>query len=392
MLPEQSTQATVSSVSGPSTARPIAGTMHRRTDSLRSLRSQTSDTSSASALPTPSFPPPLGFPPLVPQPRFNLQQPPLPSAGLSPIDVPTAYLDLDFAFLRANQAFLQVVSSGQDVLGRNLSSAVAPADTESFPSIRNRLRGEREAREPAYMPPILQAGGDPLQGVSEMDVDRLTQSFADHTYTWTRSQPNSARDTFPARVRLAKAAVYFVVVTLPTFRPVPLYQSPVPAAPFAAPPSFPMTEGYIPQREGATQSAPPTFYQPYPSAGGLPPLERPLEQSRTYPSYPLQQAYPPYQQPRPPTTPRLPVAEPPTETTPFTPPAVPREVMRPPGLPMQLPPLIATSAGPSGPSGLRPTEAQAQQVSSSEEEGDDGQRLRSPKKRRRVGIDDVLQR
>ena len=391
MLPEPTTQAAITPVAGPSSARPIAGTRHRRTDSLRSLRSQTSDGSSASALATPSFPPPLASPA-----SFGPQRPPPPGAGLLAPQIPTAYLDLDFVLIRANVPFTQIISGGREMTGRQLGEFAAPVDSENFNAIKNQLRAEREAREPAYMAPILHAGQDPLQGVSESDIDRLSQSFTDHTYTWTRSQPMTSTETFPARIRLAKAAIYFVVVTLPSFRPVVPPQFSVPAPAFAVPPPLPMPEGYLLQRQGATQSAPPIVYQPPSISAGLPPPERPpivqATESRTYPPYPLQQPFQPHQQLAPPTTPRLLAAEPPVEAIPFsTPPYIPREALRASEAPVQLPPLVSSSSGSAAQSRARESEAEQQQVLSEEEEDEGGESGRSPKKRRKVGIHDVIQ-
>jgi hypothetical protein len=55
----------------------------------------------------------------------------------------------------------------------------------------------------------------------------------------------------------------------------------------------------------------------------------------------------------------------------------------------QLPPIVSAPPVSSGPSTSSPSGPQAQRISSPEEEGDDE---RSPRKRRRVGIHDVLQR
>lgn len=380
MVPEQSMRTPIPAAAGPSTARPIAATRHRRTESLRSLRSQTSEGSSPAGIPTPGYAPPAL------QAPFSYFPPPPPA--LSAAEVPTAYLDMDFTFIKANRPFEQILANGQDVRGGQLSDVAASADNESFQGIRNGLRTEREAREPAYMPPILQAGQDPLFNVCEADVDRLTQGFRDQTYTWTRSQQGQSQEIFPARVRLAKADIYFVAITLPSFRPVtPQYPSPYSASTFAATPSQPNPGGFTPQRPGATQSAPPSFYYPYaPQAGQLPPEQmggQPLAPARTYPPYQPQpqQAYSPYP-PRPqPTTPRLPPPEQPTGVTPLMPRAMAPEAARPPQAALQLPPLGGAPAPPGA------SDVAGQQGSSSEGEGEE-----SPKKRRRMGIHDVLQR
>ena len=159
------------------------------------------------------FTPTLGPPSLYEYPERSS------SAVLAPAEVPTAFLDVDLLILRANQPFQQILNNGSDIKGRHLAEIVTPADGEGFQAIRNRLRGEREVREPAYMPPIVQSSEDPVQGVSESDIERLTSGFADYTYSWVRNRGGPEGEMFPARVRMGKTTAYFVVVTLPSFRP-----------------------------------------------------------------------------------------------------------------------------------------------------------------------------
>lgn len=389
--------------------RPIASTRHRRQESFRSLRSQGSDGSGIASSPTYPYPPP----PTATHGAFGFQYPPPPPSNPPAYEVPTAYLDLDLVILKANQSYRQIMVAGQDVAGRQLSDIAAPADGESFQSIRNRLRVERENRDPAYMPPINQPGQDPLQGAVEADVERYTQGFDDNTYTWSQTQLGPAAQAFPARVRLAKANTYFVSVTLPSFRPV---EQPPPAPPpiftRLSQPLAPglqtqTPESYLsPARQLATQSATPSGFVTFP--GAILPSQPsrstgPPTSSRTFPGpqqpTPYQQQppqYAPYQGPSA-GTPRLPVAEPPTETSIFTPRSTARE-LPPPGTPeragIQLPPIVNSPAPGSGTAAASTSEIRppTQQGESSEGEGDDDGRPRSSRKRRRMGIDDVLHR
>lgn len=159
------------------------------------------------------------FTPMLAPPSFYNYSQPSSSAVLTPAEVPTAFLDVDLVLLRANQPFQQIMNAGSDIKGRHISELVAPADNEAFQSIRSRLRGEREAREPAYMLPIVQSSQDPVQGVSEADIERLSSGFAEYTYTWRRILGGTEGEIFPARVRMGKTTAYFVIVTLPSFRP-----------------------------------------------------------------------------------------------------------------------------------------------------------------------------
>lgn len=407
-------------------SRPVAPTRQRRAESFRSIQSMTSEGSSTSyGPPTPSY---LPQPPPPFQAALTYQQAPPP--GLSPLrepEVPTACLDLDLMFLRANRPFQQIMTGGRDIAKQRLTDVVIPVDSESITAIRNRLRAEREAREPTYLPPILSTGEDPLGGVADADIERFTQGFSDHTYTWTQLQPTpGGTQTFPARVRLAKAATYFVVITLPSFRPVEQMQQPPPPMPFIQPAPAPFAfgpplhhaESYIMQQRQIIQSAPPSMS--YAIEAGPPPMQQQPHAPRTYPPpYPAtpfpqqrqhqQQPPPPpphypLYQPAPVPSSRLPIAEPPSQAPPQTPQYATLPAQQPLGPPTQpsglsgpphtqLPPIAASPSamqGP-GPSGAYGAERPPAPRSSSSEEDSEGQRLRSPRKRRRMGIDEVLQ-
>jgi hypothetical protein len=385
MIPTQTAQ-------GPSPAsymqqtRPIAATRQRRAEYSRSLHSVTSDDSASYSSSTPGY----GRQAPVQSP-FSSQHAPTPMTARAGYEIATALLNLDLVIIRANRPFESIMLQGQDLKGRHISDVAAPADNESFIAIRNRLRGEREARDPAFMPPIQPAGQDPVQNIPEAEAEQYAEGFSDRTYTWTRAQRGISTETFPARVRLAKATTYFVVVTLPSFRPVepamaPM-SGPVLAGPLLQPP------GMLPPRQTASQSAPPGPYAPPPGPAQFAPPHGAFGYARTYPPprlAPPQQQPPPTFAPGPPVAPRLPVAEPPTETTSFGPlAAAAREPPRIPGAPqLQLPPIVASPT--AGTPRTQPAEAASQQQASSEEDEGDG-RTRASKKRR-MGIEDVLQR
>lgn len=416
--------STVAVASG-SSPRTIATPRHRRAESYRSLRSQGSDGSGVAQSPTYPFPPP----PTATQPNFGFAPPSVPSQTGPRFEIPTAYLDMDLTFIKANASYRQIMLGGQEVSGQRLDEVAIAVDGESFQNIRNRLRSERTSRDPTYMPPINQPGQDPLQGALEADVDRYTEGFQDHTHTWSQRHRSPSASNFPARVRLAKANAYFVAITLPTFRPVeqiPAHVRPPLFASISQPAIVPASQSRTPEsyrspgRQLATQSAPPpTGYAPFPATqvfSAPQPSSLGLQMSpRTYPPpvYPL--APSPYQQQQqsfPPThpnvqqlapsgsasgTPRLPVAEPPTETTAFT----PRTSSREPSMPqvssagLQLPPII-TAPAPShaagqflptiaGPSSTQTTDTRSEQQDEPSEDSEG-----TPRKRRRMGIDDVL--
>lgn len=138
---------------------------------------------------------------------------------LPPADIPTAFCDLDLVVLRANRPFKQIMSNGAEVTGLHLSQLAISLDAQRFTALQSALMAEKDTREPSYLPPIVAPGQDHLHGVSELDVDRLTHGFEDRTHTWARNDGRPMLESFPARVRLGKALSYFVVVTLPSFRP-----------------------------------------------------------------------------------------------------------------------------------------------------------------------------
>jgi hypothetical protein len=384
----------------------------------------TSEESSSYGPPTPSFlpRPPAPFQtPLTYQPPAHL----IMSPQTEP-EVPTAFVDLDFVIIRANQSFRQIMADDRDLTRSRLHEIAAPADAESFMSIRSRLRGEREAREPSFLPPIVSSGEDPLAGVADRDVENFTRGFSDQTYTWVQLKPGSrGAQTFPARVRLAKAATYFAVITLPSFRPMepapppPQAQQPVPPQYSFGPPLPPSEEAMREHhRQTLTHSAPPSFYYPIEMAHPQPRYlhRRAPSFSRTYPPpqihhQPTFQQQPSQQQPQPQNflpsqpilasslEPRRPPTDPSTMTSPYisttTMPAPP-SMAREPQIPSQsTSSALAPTLGPSSmpPIHESPSTAIAGVQRSSESDDDsEERRLRSPRKRRRMGIDEVLQK
>lgn len=358
-------------MSGPSLStppRPVAPTRQRRAESFRSIQSMTSEGSSTShGPPTPSY---LPQPPQPFQMALTYQQPPPP--GLSPTrdhEVPTACLDLDLVFLRANRPFQQIMTGGRDIVKQRLTDVAIPVDSESITGIRNRLRAERESKEPTYLPPILSTGEDPLGGVADADIERFTQGFSDHTYTWTQLQPTAGgSQNFPARVRLAKAATYFVVITLPSFRPVEPMQQPAHVTRTYPPPHS--TTPFPQQRQAPPPPPPPQYplYQPPPVPSSRVSITEPptpgLQQAPQYAPAPASQLYGP---------------------------SAPAAVTGPP--PVQLPPIMASPAAVPGASSSSALSGEQSAItrSSSSEEDSEGRRIRSPRKRRRMGIDEVLQ-
>ncbi|KAI5197875.1 hypothetical protein E4T39_07040 [Aureobasidium subglaciale] len=136
-------------------------------------------------------------------------------------EVPIAFLDTDFVVLKANATFQRLFSWLQEIRGMRLSDIAKPTEGDSFQNARNQLREEREIREPAYLPPILQPRLDPVSsiGITDHDVEEVTRGFTDHLFAWTFRLGGGIDQTLPVRMRLAKTSVYFVTLFLPPLPP-----------------------------------------------------------------------------------------------------------------------------------------------------------------------------
>ncbi|TIA38942.1 hypothetical protein D6C78_03643 [Aureobasidium pullulans] len=265
---------------GPSTGRPMARPGHRKTASLRTLAAfaaeqshqplNTFNASAATHGPAYSlgggsstrFAPPSRQPRLAPSP-----------------EVPIAFLDTDFVVLKANATFQRLFSWLQEIRGMRLSDIAKPLDGDSFQNARNRLREEREVREPAYLPPILQPRLDPVAGIgtTDHDVEEVTRGFADHQFAWTFRLGGGIDQTLPVRMRLAKTSVYFVTLFLPPLPPQGTEQIPTPQPPpvmfparNTAPPPAPFQGSPRMMEQQPGISEPPSTYYAFPTADPVP--------------------------------------------------------------------------------------------------------------------------
>jgi hypothetical protein len=247
---------------------------HRKTASLRTLAAFAGELQGT--LPSsPPVAPGLGLEQPQPQPLGTASSasypPPLRQPRLAPSpEVPIAFLDTDFVVLKANATFQRLFSWLKDVKGMRLSDIAKPVEGDSFQNARNRLREERENREPSYLPPILQPRPDPVAGIgtSDHDVEEVTRGFADHQFAWTFRLGGGVDRTLPVRMRLAKTSVYFVTLFLP---PLPqqvrehiLTQQPPPAmfpSHSTAPPSaFYQFNTHTFERQTGSSESLPTYY------------------------------------------------------------------------------------------------------------------------------------
>jgi hypothetical protein len=134
--------------------------------------------------------------------------------------LPVAFLNLDLVVHKSNRAFQDLVSFLGDVQGRSLSDLLDGQQHDVLQRLRAALREERDDREPAYMAPITPGGQDPLQpvlhGISDRDVDHVSQGFADRSHFLNFQTSNGQYQSLQTQIRLAKTSVYFVTVVVRT--------------------------------------------------------------------------------------------------------------------------------------------------------------------------------
>lgn len=133
-------------------------------------------------------------------------------------DLPVAILDLDLHILHTNRSFEQSLGLQTNVRkDAHISELVSPAEgADSFVAIRNQIRRERERREPAYLPPILEQGRDALSEIREADLDYWMRRNPLTTHTWICHGVRERSSPFHVQIWLVKAVTYFVIVRLPS--------------------------------------------------------------------------------------------------------------------------------------------------------------------------------
>jgi hypothetical protein len=127
-----------------------------------------------------------------------------------------AFLNLDLRILKSTEQLRTLLADGGEVKNRLLEEFVDPTHHDTLRRLQNQLREERTQREPTFLPgifPELQEQ-QAVQGVSEEDVDRITQGFADRSETWTIRLVHGRSEAFYASVRLARTSSYFAALIL----------------------------------------------------------------------------------------------------------------------------------------------------------------------------------
>lgn len=139
---------------------------------------------------------------------FTFQQPFQPRFTSAPM----AFLDLEMNIIRTNQAINNTLGNGNDICGRNLDNFIAMNDKNNLRALKNKLKEEKEFREPSYLPPLGSSKDVPL--VDNADISRLTQGYQDRAEFLTFQFPNGQIMTLAVNVRLARTSCFFIILML----------------------------------------------------------------------------------------------------------------------------------------------------------------------------------
>ena len=133
------------------------------------------------------------------------------------VNAPVAFLDLSLKFARTNAAFANLTAAG-DAQGRDLADFVDPVDHRVLADLQRRLREERNAAEPVYLPPLY-GGTDAIPVVEATDIETVTREYRDRPAFLTFRFGGQVFN-LTVNFRLAKTDVFFVTLVLPSLEPV----------------------------------------------------------------------------------------------------------------------------------------------------------------------------
>jgi hypothetical protein len=215
---------------------------------------------------------------------------------------------MDFAFAKASSAFCQMMHAMEAYFqNKSFFNFVAQQDWSKLDRLRRALQDERVARDPAYLPPIYRVGVDQLRHIPDSDIENYAQGSQERVEELTFVLPDGRILTRRASFRLARTAVYFVVMVLlpDSVSAGPLLESqqalsqlsragrptpPAPYSPAALLPGFvesPRSGMSIGGREGGELVTSPTIYaEPRGGALAVAPERRPSWSQRGFASEP----------------------------------------------------------------------------------------------------------
>ena len=131
------------------------------------------------------------------------------------VDVATAYLRMDFIVVKTNETFRDALAvMDTDVTGKSFFDLVEHSDRERVLRLMHDLQEEKNARDPAYLPPIYgRSEVEAIKDVPESDLADITQESAERSES-LRFRTGDQTRGFSIQARLAKSAVYFVALAL----------------------------------------------------------------------------------------------------------------------------------------------------------------------------------
>lgn len=191
---------------------------------------------------------------------------------------PVAFLDLDLTVVRTNQWFNHLFGLQPDHRGRNLDGFIDPDDRASLQEVRNKLREEKDARDPTYLAPLRMNGAldaaDNIPSVESVDLAVMTsQGFQERVVDLRFRFVDGLFENVRISIRLARAEVFFAVLILPPASEIiPMYAQQQPRPMPSPSSSYAFTNGYATQayagpdesgpaqRGSATNSGPPSPY------------------------------------------------------------------------------------------------------------------------------------
>ncbi|KAI9787177.1 MAG: hypothetical protein M1839_003412 [Geoglossum umbratile] len=187
-----------------------------------------------------------------------------------PSTLAVAYLSMDLIIAKTSGFFVDAVSPGvQDLVGRNLFDMIRTVDREKLYRLKCQMLEERDAREPAYLPPIYgESEIHAIQSVHESEIASITLGSHDRTEDLTFRLPDGRYSRFQVQLKLAKTSVFFAILVLPTSSYQPGFQPPLPQTSQYRQAMIPSTYGQTtplpsysqPPQTQSFPSVPPPYY------------------------------------------------------------------------------------------------------------------------------------
>ncbi len=137
------------------------------------------------------------------------------SPRLLPAVKPFAILDMDLVILKHNKLFQDVIGASGDLRRARLVDIVEPSGAENLQRLRSQLREDREQKEPAYLPPIIdREEPDGLPSIAESDIENLRRGHTVRTVALAFRPFNGRTQTLTVTVALARTNVFFITLVI----------------------------------------------------------------------------------------------------------------------------------------------------------------------------------